>query len=68
MSLVRKHIDFRVVRCLRVGSLLFLLADGTGFILEGISNINQYQQELLKDQWTPIYCKNTYAPVTVICS
>lgn len=56
LNLVLKHINFKVVRCLRVGSLLFLFADGTGFILEGISNINQYQQELLMDQWTPIYC------------
>lgn len=63
-----KHINYKGVRCLRVESWLFLLAgDGTGFILQGVSNINQYQPETLMDQWTPNYCWNTYASLRIIC-
>lgn len=62
-----KHINYKVVRCLRVESWLFLLADGTGFILLSVSNINQYQPELLMDQCTPNYCWNTYASVKIVC-
>jgi len=48
--MVLKHIHFKGVRCLRVESWLFLLSgDGTAFILPGVSNINQYQPEILMD-------------------
>lgn len=65
--MARKHINYKVVRCLRVEFWLFLLADGTGFILLSVSNINQYQPELLMDQCTPKYCWNTYASVRIVC-
>lgn len=51
---------------------LFLLADGTGFILLSISNINQYQPELLMDHEQQLerlrVCEENRVFVKEICS